>query len=716
MKRVALLASAALCALPVGRAMATDVADLAVSSTGVQLQQVQRVGNVEHDSHGTPLQRYAFQPSSQPQLIITPAAGVWHWSGQGALRIQVQNAMPWALTLTIDIDGAAPEQHLHAVVGLPAGPAQTLVLPLHATSPRAFGMQVGPSMPFDDQGHAVFVATTVEGSIDLAQVRAIRLSMPAPQAAQQLLLGNVDTATGDMALQHAYRGIVDRWGQYTRGTWPEKIDSDTALRTAHMQERRTLDAQLAERHGLDTYGGRQAIALKRTGWFHTQKANGRWWLVTPDGHAFFSLGINAVAADNSRTYVQGREFMFVDLPPDQSPWHTFYGISDSRDAERGASAGIGANRGRWFDFYEANLYRVESADWLTVWRKRTLDRLQAWGFNTIGNWSDDALGKLHRVPYTLPIYINGNFGNVSSGFDYWGRMPDPFDPRFAQAVERAVTKATAPSHNDPWLLGYFADNELAWAGQGPQGRWGLAIGTLRGEARSDAKQAFIAMLKKKYGEPAKLAAAWGIAFIDWSGLNATNFAAPEPNEAHPAIADDYSAWLRAYADAYFGLVAAAIHRHDPHHLFLGGRFAANTPEAVASCAQYCDVISFNVYADLPQHGVDLDAVHKLDKPVLISEFHFGSDDRGPFGKGVVSVWNEAQRGEAYARFVQAAAHDPAIVGTHWFEYIDQPVTGRLIDGENSHIGLVGITDLPFGGFVEAVRKTHLGIEQGGLNP
>jgi len=35
------------------------------------------------------------------------------------------------------------------------------------------------------------------------------------------------------------------------------------------------------------------------------------------------------------------------------------------------------------------------------------------------------------------------------------------------------------------------------------------------------------------------------------------------------------------------------------------------------------------------------------------------------------------------------------------------VTGRLLDGENSHIGLVGITDIPFGGFVEAVRAANL---------
>jgi len=95
--------------------------------------------------------------------------------------------------------------------------------------------------------------------------------------------------------------------------------------------------------------------------------------------------------------------------------------------------------------------------------------------------------------------------------------------------------------------------------------------------------------------------------------------------------------------------------------------------------------------------------------VLIGEFHFGSADRGPFGDGVVSVSSEAERGEAYARFITAAATDPDIVGAHWFQYTDQPVTGRLLDGENSHVGLVGITDIPFGGFVDAVRAANLRV-------
>jgi hypothetical protein len=314
------------------------------------------------------------------------------------------------------------------------------------------------------------------------------------------------------------------------------------------------------------------------------------------------------------------------------------------------------------------------------------------------------------MPYTRSINIYGDYANVSTGYDYWGRMPDPFDPRFVAATEKAVINASGAVRGDPLLLGYFADNELAWAGVGPQGRWGLAVGTLGGDARSPAKQAFIKMLHKKYVQPETLATAWGIVLGSWDALTLTGFHAPAPDEAHPAITADYSAWLRLYADTYFRTVAEAIHRHDPHHLFLGGRFAVNTPEAVAACAEYCDVVSVNVYADLPQHGFDMTAIRALDKPVLITEFHFGSDDRGPFGKGVASVYTEQERGAAYAKFVAAAAGDPNIVGAHWFDYVDQPVTGRLLDGENSHIGLVGITDIPFAGFVDAVRAANRSVD------
>lgn len=723
MSRIAPLAACCLLALAgCHKASDTDRADLsrvastpttsakaqtsAAPTTQTSLEQV-KLDGAPVTVAGMSLQRYVFQPSLQPQVVVALSQGTWDWSKEGSLHVDMQNVMPWAVTLTVDIDGTQPGQHLHATVGLPPGPPQTLIVPLHATSPRLMGMQAGPPMPYTASGKRVFVATTVEGALDLSHVKAVRLGTPSPTAAQTLLFGKLDTRRGDNDLRDAYTGIVDAWGQYTRGQWPGKIDSDDALRGSKHRPKEPVIAPAVAHKGFDRYGGRTDLpAFKASGWFRTEKRDDRWHLVTPDGHAFFSLGVNVVDDDGGRTYIEGREYMFKDLPRDSGRWAPFFGTDGKPAGQQGASAGLAFHHGRWFDYYSANLFLADGRHWRQAWRARTVDRLDDWGFNTLGNWSDEALTQTHRFAYTRSINIGGVFGNVSTGVDYWGRMPDPFDPRFGQAAESAAAQAAKEVRDDPWMLGYFADNELAWAGQGPQGRWALAQGTLRGEARSPAKQAFIAALKKKYGTPAKLASAWGITLDAWDALDATNFAAPAPDDAHPAIASDYSAWLREYADQYFRTVAQAIHKHDPHHLFLGGRFAAHTPEAVASCAQYCDVVSFNGYADVPTHAFDAEAFAKLDKPALIGEFHFGSDDRGPFGKGVVPVWNEQQRGEAYARYVASAAATPYIVGVHWFQYVDQPITGRLLDGENAHIGLVAITDRPFKTFVDAVREAN----------
>jgi len=681
--------------------------DLAGNATDVKLQQVRRADAVETNAQGGKQRRYTFAPSARPEIAIVAPAQGWDWSNKSELHIAVQNGMAWDVTLQIDVDGGRDGQSLHATIALPAGPAQTVVLPLRAEAPRSEGMQVGPPMPIEEQGRRTIVATTVEGKLDLHAVRAVRLSMPSPQAPQTLLLGAVEPASTEDALRGAYSDIVDRWGQYTRGQWPEKIDSDEALRAAQGKAQTDLRVSLDSAPKRDTYGGRlDQPAFAASGWFRSERRDGRWWLVTPEGHAFFSLGMNAVVDDGARTYVQGREYMFHDLPVADGEWKAFYGSGDMRQADATSRKGLQFDHGQWFDFYAANLYRVDGKDWATAWHARTLERLQGWGFNTIGNWSDDALGKAHKLAYTRSINIDGVFGNVSSGYDYWGRMPDPYDPRFVAAAEKAVAKATQDVVNDPWLLGYFADNELAWAGQGPEGRWGLAIGTLKGEPQSPAKQAFVAKLKSQYGDAIKLGSAWGIQLTSWDTMEATGFVPPVPNEAYPAIAADYSAWLRDYAETYFRVVGEALRRHDPHHLFLGGRFAVNTPEAVAACARYCDVVSVNTYTDVPQHGFDIAAVAQANKPVLITEFHFGSKDRGPFGNGVASVYTEQQRGEAYARFIAAAASDPNIVGAHWFQYTDQPVTGRLLDGENMHIGLVGITDIPFGSFVHAVSEAN----------
>jgi hypothetical protein len=71
----------------------------------------------------------------------------------------------------------------------------------------------------------------------------------------------------------------------------------------------------------------------------------------------------------------------------------------------------------------------------------------------------------------------------------------------------------------------------------------------------------------------------------------------------------------------------------------------------------------------------------------------------------VQVRDQAERGLAYRFYVEQAAAFPAFIGSSWFQWVDQPCTGRM-DGENYNIGLVDVTDRPYADLVEAMRTTH----------
>ncbi|EZP27134.1 beta-galactosidase [Pseudomonas sp. RIT288] len=735
--------------------------------------------NAEQTPEGEVLRRVTFNPVARPTLRLTPQTGAWDWSQSGMMSLRLQSAMNWAVTVYVQIQ-SNNGQTLTSRVDLPAGPAQTLLVPLVATSPLSQGMKAGPPMPMTVDGQRILLASS-SGELDRSQVVSVSLWMDQPKAAQSLLLERFGVQDGDAVIQAVYGNLVDAYGQSTRSKWPEKVSNDEQLKSAAAKEEQQLKTWLAEREksSLDKFGGwNNGPAFKASGFFRTEKRDGRWYLVTPEGHPFYSLGVNTVSPQVNQTYVAGREWMFESLPKPDEPLASHFGEGDNRGGN-GADQGRGYGNGRWYDFYGANLQRLygepckpdsytkagiaeaakagaveetavkaaepapkpneakagvaaaaktdavattaeKAADQpvaapckATVdeqkWATHTLDRLQAWGFNTVGNWSADSLADAERVPYTLPLSIVGDYTSISTGSDWWGGMPDPFDPRFAMATERAVAIAARDHRDDPWLIGYYADNELAWAGPGddPQSRYALAYGTLKMTTDVPAKRAFLKQLRDKYRNQAGLSKAWGIDLPAWELMEDPGFVPPMPNPEHPEIENDFKYFQKVFADTYFKTISDSLKWHAPNQLLLGGRFATSTPEAVASCAQYCDVLSFNMYTLKPQDGYDFAALRALDKPVLITEFNFGSSDRGPFWGGVTQLPREEDRGPAYANFLKQALSEPAIVGVHWFQYLDQPVTGRLLDGENGHFGLVGITDLPYQGFVEAVRKSNL---------
>ena len=735
--------------------------------------------NAEQTAEGEVLRRVTFNPVARPTLRLTPQTGAWDWSQSGFMSLRVQNAMNWALTLYVTIQ-SNDGKTLVSRVDLPAGPAQTLLVPLQPTSPLSLGMKAGPPMPMTVDGQRILLASSA-GELDRGQVVAVSVSMDQPKVAQSILLERFGVQDAEAVTETVYGALVDAYGQSTRAKWPEKVSSDEQLKGAAAKEQQQLKTWLVEREksSLDKFGGwTNGPAFKASGFFRTEKRDGRWYLVTPEGHPFYSLGVNTVTPDVNQTYIAGREWMFQSLPKAGEPLASHFGEGDTRGGN-GVDQGRGFNVGRWYDFYGANLQRLygdpcalgsdtkagvaaaakadaaeataekaaeppvvpstaesgiagaaktDAADATVAnaaeqktaepckatfdekrWAGHTLDRLQAWGFNTIGNWSAPALGNADRVPYTLPLSIVGDYASISTGTDWWGGMPDPFDPRFAMATERAVAIAARDHRDDPWLIGFYADNELAWAGPGddPKARYALAYGTLKMTTDVPAKRAFLKQLRDKYRNQEGLSKAWGIDLPAWELMEDPGFEPPLPSADHPEIEADFKYFQKVFADTYFKTISDSLKWHAPNQMLLGGRFAISTPEAVESCAQYCDVLSFNMYTLKPQDGYDFAQLNSLDKPVLITEFNFGSTDRGPFWGGVTQLAKEEDRGPAYANFLKQALSEPSIVGVHWFQYLDQPVTGRLLDGENGHFGLVGITDLPFQGFVDSVRKSNL---------
>jgi hypothetical protein len=52
------------------------------------------------------------------------------------------------------------------------------------------------------------------------------------------------------------------------------------------------------------------------------------------------------------------------------------------------------------------------------------------------------------------------------------------------------------------------------------------------------------------------------------------------------------------------------------------------------------------------------------------------------------VATQAQRAQGYKNYTTTLAVHPALIGFHWFQWVDQPAAGRSPDGENSNFGLV----------------------------
>ena len=107
-----------------------------------------------------------------------------------------------------------------------------------------------------------------------------------------------------------------------------------------------------------------------------------------------------------------------------------------------------------------------------------------------------------------------------------------------------------------------------------------------------------------------------------------------------------------------------------------------------------------------------------DKPMLIGEYHFGTVDRG-MAQSLWQVESQEERGIAYQFYTEKAYSHPGLIGTAYFQWCDQDLTGRGNDGENYNCGIIDVTDRPYPFMVEAITETSkrlLGVHLGTTLP
>jgi hypothetical protein len=155
-------------------------------------------------------------------------------------------------------------------------------------------------------------------------------------------------------------------------------------------------------------------------------------------------------------------------------------------------------------------------------------------------------------------------------------------------------------------------------------------------------------------------------------------------------------------DLYFRICREEMKASAPNKLYLGSR--NHTSHHLKEAAKYCDVLSLNRYILSPKNinPESLD-IAGTDKPIMITEFHFGALDRGLFHTGLSSSGSQEQRRRHYQHYMKRAIQNPWIVGAHWFRYTEQFVTGRK-DGENFQVGFLDVCDSPYPELVETCRE------------
>lgn len=467
--------------------------------------------------------------------------------------------------------------------------------------------------------------------------------------------------------------LLDEFGQYTLRDWSGKTHDEQELSERLQQQ--LADAPLQQwPEGFSRWGGWTKLRFDATGFFRTHHDGSRWWLVDPDGYAFWSAGLDCVAVNVNAAYA-GLETALRWLPEPHGPFRDCYRQTVGRKS---------------IDYLAANFRRVFGDDWHAAWATIALAQLRDIGFNTVANWSEWQIARDAAFPYVRPL----NFRPTRTPLVFRD-FPDVFAPSFAEDVAEYAAQLLE-TRDDPAFIGYFLMNEPTWGFTWETPAAGMLF-TTDGCCCRDRLAGF---LHERYVDDTALAQAWGMP-VTFDRITRGRWNEPLTDAAKA----DLATFSTVMASRLFEELTQACKRVDPNHLNLGARYYTVPPDWVVDSMRCFDVFSMNCYRKRVPAEEYAALYTRLQRPILVGEWHFGALDAGLPASGIGRVHDQQARGQSYRYYVEDAAAQPWCVGTHYFTLYDESALGRF-DGENWNIGFLDVCNHPYTPLVDAARVTH----------
>ena len=482
----------------------------------------------------------------------------------------------------------------------------------------------------------------------------------------------------------------------------------------------------------DQYGGLLSMASPNgaTGFFRMEKFGSRWMLVTPDGHAYWFLGVALVS---------------------------------------GGTPGIDP-AGNSYPQYIGAKY-VNSGAWATQEKSRLL----TWGFNSLswgaaitatsfsiqGNPAVQPMMPHFNEHISFALHSMSNTGgflktpvkNILSPLRI-DSFPDVFDPGFQQYAFWAMATNMHGTigfpdaeYKSPWVIGLITDESDELKGFGnrqthPHLGWmvlatapTLTTGTVLGHtvSYSDStvysKQALRDFLIVRYsGSINALNQAWNSTYATWnsSGGYGTGTGLLDENGQHSWMGDKHSLagetaamqqdlndFLFQVAKKYYQVCHDAIRSVDTNHLIVGPDVVGGPdtrPQVLMAAAQYLDTFLVNAHHQTDKVNPVADTYNLTGKPFLSASKVFLALPDSPLAANPTTSPSEnaslsntqAERGQAYASYVQTLLQLKGSDGTY-------PVMGfswwALADNfsEKANYGLVTTRDNAYDGQEAVIR-------------